>query len=164
METSLNLVTTICLGLLIGTELAVSAFINPVLAQLGDKAEAQATRLFAKRLGGFMPFWYGFAFLLLAAQSVAARHQAGFAWIVAAAALWVLVIAFSVLVLVPINNRIVAMSLRRIRAIAAHPACAVERAAPRTRCYPAGRDGLPARRHPHLNAAGLRVAGPAPVG
>jgi hypothetical protein len=81
-----------------------------VLAQLGDKAEAQATRLFAKRLGAFMPFWYGFAFLLLAAQSVVARHQAGFAWIVAAAALWAVVIAFSVLVLVPINNRIVAMS------------------------------------------------------
>jgi uncharacterized membrane protein len=110
METSLNLVTIISIGLLIGTEFAVSAFVNPVLAQLGDKSEAHATRLFAKRLGAFMPFWYGLGLLLLAAQGVAARHQAGFVWIVTAAALWVAVIAFSIVVLVPINNRIAAMS------------------------------------------------------
>ncbi len=115
MET-LNLVTTIFIGLLIGTEFAVSAFINPVLAQLGDKAAAHATRLFAKKLGAFMPFWYGLVFLLLAAQGVAARHQAGFAWIVAAVALWAAVIAFSILVLVPINNRIVAMSAETFEA------------------------------------------------
>jgi uncharacterized membrane protein len=109
MET-LNLVTILSIGLLIGTELAVSAFINPVLAQLGDQAAAHATRLFAKRLGAFMPYWYGLGFLLLAAQGVAARHQTGFTWIVTASALWAAAIAFSILVLVPINNRIAAMS------------------------------------------------------
>ena len=64
MEMLLNVVNTMALGMLVGTELAVSAFVNPVLGQVGGVAEAQATRLFAKKLGALMPFWYCLCFLL----------------------------------------------------------------------------------------------------
>ncbi len=43
----LNVVTVLCVGLLIGTEFAVSAFINPILRKLDDGAQAQAISLFA---------------------------------------------------------------------------------------------------------------------
>jgi uncharacterized membrane protein len=106
----MDIVSTVCIGLLIGTEFAVSAFINPVLTQLGGTAEGHATRLFAKKLGAFMPFWYALSLLLLIAQGVVRRHQPGFAWIVTAAILWAAVIALTILILVPINNRIAAAS------------------------------------------------------
>jgi hypothetical protein len=56
MMLALNVVTTLCIGLLIGTEFAVSAFINPILRKLDSRAQASAIRLFAKRLGTAMPF------------------------------------------------------------------------------------------------------------
>ena len=54
----LNLTTTMCMGLLIGVEFAVSAFLNPVLWRLDQPAQSAAIRLFARRLGTAMPFWY----------------------------------------------------------------------------------------------------------
>jgi len=45
----LDIVTAVCIGLLIGTEFAVSVFINPILRKLDDRAQAHAIRLFARR-------------------------------------------------------------------------------------------------------------------
>jgi len=109
VQTTLDIVSILLIGPLIGTELAVSAFINPVLEQVGGAAEAQATRIFARKLGAFMPFWYGACLFLIAALGVLRRHDGGLDWIAASAALWVLVIVFTLLFLVPINNRIAAM-------------------------------------------------------
>jgi uncharacterized membrane protein len=109
MQTTLDIVSVLLIGLLIGAELAVAAFVNPVLAQIGGAAEAQATRLFARKLGAFMPFWYGACLLLIGALGVLRRHDAGLDWIFSSAALWVLVIVLTLLFLVPINNRIAAM-------------------------------------------------------
>ena len=64
MTSFLDIVTTLCIGLLIGTEFTVSAFINPILNQLDGRAQAGATRLFAKKLGTAMPFWYAASLLL----------------------------------------------------------------------------------------------------
>lgn len=49
--TELDIVTTVCIGLLIGSEFAVSVFINPILRKLDDLAQANAIHLFARRLG-----------------------------------------------------------------------------------------------------------------
>lgn len=105
MTSLLSIVTTVCIGLLIGTELAVSIFINPVLAQLEDRARAKAISLFAARLGRAMPFWYGLSLLLLIIETIAERYTPGSTLLIAACVLWLAVIALSVLVLVPINNR-----------------------------------------------------------
>ena len=56
MTRLLDIVTTGCIGLLIGTELAVAVFIDPILWKLENSVQFTATRLFAKRLGTAMPF------------------------------------------------------------------------------------------------------------
>lgn len=106
MQLILDIVAILCIGLMIGTEFAVSAFINPVLKQLGDPAEAHATRLFARNLGTIMPFWYVLGFLLLIAQMIILWQKPGMAFLVAASAIWAAVIVLTLMFLVPINNRI----------------------------------------------------------
>ncbi|HEY3770992.1 MAG TPA: DUF1772 domain-containing protein [Candidatus Angelobacter sp.] len=105
MMLALNVVTTLCIGLLIGTEFAVSAFINPILRKLDSRAQASAIRLFAKRLGTAMPFWYAASLLLLIGQAILRRQQSGDALLIAASTIWAAVIVHTLLVLVPINNR-----------------------------------------------------------
>ncbi|HXS78115.1 MAG TPA: DUF1772 domain-containing protein [Terracidiphilus sp.] len=106
----LDVLSIVSIGLLLGTEFAVSAFINPILAKLEPAAEAHATSLFAQKLGKMMPFWYGLNLLLLIIEAVIHLHDSGLPWFALAPILWTAVIVFTVLVLVPINNRISAMS------------------------------------------------------
>lgn len=103
----LDIVTTVCLGLMIGTEFAVSAFINPVLQRLDSAARMKAISMFAKRLGTAMPFWYGLSFLLLIAETVFHRGTLGEPLLISASVLWLAAIILSVIVLVPINNRMI---------------------------------------------------------
>ena len=100
----LHIVTTLCIGLMIGVEFAVSAFINPILWKLDRPA--QPTRLFAARLGAAMPFWYTLSLLLLIAETILHRHQPGFPLLLAASGLWAAVILATLLFLVPISNRL----------------------------------------------------------
>ena len=102
----LEILTTLCIGLLIGAEFAVTAFIHPTLHQLDDAAQAAAIRLFARRLGSAMPFWYAGALLLLIGNCVVFRNHAGLTLLIAAAGIWAVVILLTILFLVPINNRI----------------------------------------------------------
>jgi hypothetical protein len=101
----LNILVTLCVGLLVGTELSVSAFVNPVLWKLDESAEPQAIAFFAQRLGTAMPFWYGVSFLLLLAEATIHWRQAGFALLGAASGLWAAANVLTLLFLVPINNR-----------------------------------------------------------
>jgi hypothetical protein len=103
----LNIATISCIGLLIGTELAVSAFINPVVWKLDLAAQATAFRLFGRRLGKAMPVWYIASLLLLVWETITHRHESH-TWLLGVAiALWGSAIALSLLSLVPINNRMV---------------------------------------------------------
>jgi uncharacterized membrane protein len=105
-----DIVTLVATGLLVGNELAVSLFINPVMWRLNAEAQARALSLFAKLLGRVMPFWYALCLLLLAVETWLRRGRPGFSFLLAAAVLWVAVIVFSITVLVPINNRIAAVA------------------------------------------------------
>jgi uncharacterized membrane protein len=106
MDSALDILTILSVGFMIGTEFAVSAFINPILGQLDAKAETAATRLFARKLGKAMPFWYILNFGLFAVEASIRRHDAGLAWLVVAASLFALAIVMTLIFLVPINNRI----------------------------------------------------------
>jgi uncharacterized membrane protein len=106
MQAALDIVTILSVGLMIGTEFAVSAFVNPILGQLDGRAEADATRLFARRLGRAMPFWYILGFVLMVVEASIRRHEAGAAWIVTALFIFAFVILMTLLFLVPINNKI----------------------------------------------------------
>lgn len=106
MKPLLDIITIVCVGLLIGVEFAVAVFINPILRKLGPREELQAIRLFAAVLGRAMPFWYAISFVLLIAELVIRRGEAGAAMLIAASAIWAAVIVLTILFLVPINNRL----------------------------------------------------------
>ena len=104
--TILNIATTLSIGLLIGTELTVSMFIHPVLRMLEPSTQIATIRLFAKRLGSAMPFWYAASLVLLLAESVTRSGEPGRSLLIGASIDWAAVIALSVFFLVPINNRL----------------------------------------------------------
>jgi uncharacterized membrane protein len=102
---ALDVLTTVSIGLLVGTEFAVSAFVNPILARLDTGTRMQAISYFAKRLGTAMPFWYVGSAVLLLAEAIFRRHDNGEELILTAFALWMGVIVLTSIFLVPINNR-----------------------------------------------------------
>jgi uncharacterized membrane protein len=105
----LDIVTVISMGLMTGTEFAMSVFINPVLWRMEDEVQGFAVRAFARLLGTVMPFWYVGNLLLLAAESIVRRSQPE-AWLLdAACGVWVVVILLTLIFLVPINNRLRAL-------------------------------------------------------
>lgn len=105
MNFLLSTVAIVSIGLMIGVEFAVWAFINPILRKLADEPRAQAIVLFARRLGTAMPFWYTANLLLLIAEWVLLRRAVGAPLLATAVGLWVLVIVLTLMFLVPINNR-----------------------------------------------------------
>lgn len=107
--TVLETATIVCIGLMIGTEFTVSAFINPVLWKLERGAQIKAIHMFAARLGFVMPFWYGLGMVLLLAETFAVRHQPAVVPAATASAIWALVIVLTLLFLVPLNNKFVRM-------------------------------------------------------
>ena len=102
----LDIIAILSIGLMIGVEFTVSAFINPTVRKLDDEPQARTLSLFAAQLGFVMPFWYALGLLLLIAETILRRHTAAFTPLAAAASLWTFVILFTLAVLVPINNRI----------------------------------------------------------
>lgn len=107
MMNVLDIVTVVCIGLLIGTELSVAVFINPILSMLDDRTQANAMSLFARRLGTAMPFWYATSLALLISSAIVHRHEMGYLMLIAANVIWAGVIVHTLLVLVPINNRMI---------------------------------------------------------
>ncbi len=98
--------TVISIGLMIGAELTVWAFIDPILWKLEEHARSLAVRLFAQKLGATMPFWYAGNFVLLVVQAVVLRREPAVWPLAAAAAIWAAVIVLTLIFLVPINNRL----------------------------------------------------------
>jgi uncharacterized membrane protein len=106
----LDLFTILCTGLLVGNELTVSLFINPVMGQLDEQAQAKALSLFARYLGKAMPLWYALCLVLFISETYLHRHQPALIPLLTATIIWIAVILYTVTTLVPINNRIAAMS------------------------------------------------------
>ncbi len=106
----MDVLTILSVGLMIGNELAVSLFVNPVMWQLDNRSQTQALNLFARILGKAMPVWYAVCLLLILMEAYVRRHEHGFALLLTAAAIWIVVIVLTVTLLVPINNRIAAMT------------------------------------------------------
>jgi uncharacterized membrane protein len=106
MAVFLSGTAVISIGLMIGAEFSVSAFINPILWKLEEPGRSQAVALFARKLGKAMPFWYTVNFALLVVQAVILRRQPAFWPMLAALAIWAAVIVLTLLLLVPINNRL----------------------------------------------------------
>ncbi len=108
----LDILTILCTGLMIGNELAVSLFVNPVIWQLEERSQARALSLFAGILGKVMPIWYASCLILMIAETYLRRHEPALALLLIAIAIWIAMIVYSVTTLVPINNRIAGLADR----------------------------------------------------
>lgn len=105
----LDITTITIIGLMVGNELTVSLFINPVMRRLDPATQAHVLSLFAGLLGRVMPLWYALCLVLLIAEAVLRHGTSVFLSLLAAIVLWIATILYSVLFLVPINNRIAAL-------------------------------------------------------
>ena len=105
----LDIATITIIGLMVGNELTVSLFINPVMRQLDGPTQARTLSLFAALLGRVMPFWYCLCLVLLLVETVLRHRTPAFAPLLTSAIVWAATILYTVLFLVPINNRIAAL-------------------------------------------------------
>lgn len=101
-----DILTILCVGLMIGNEFAVSVFVNPVVWKLEGHAQAKALSLFASSLGKTMPFWYGLCLLLMLIEAYLRRHEPALVSLLSASAIWIAIVIYTISALVPINNRI----------------------------------------------------------
>ena len=102
MEHVIAITALVLAGPLVGVELGVAAFANPLAAKLPDEAYRVFRSAGSRLLGALMPFWYiGTAVLLIASVVVAPSVLT-----MVAIALIGIAILLTLTVLVPINNRI----------------------------------------------------------
>ncbi|GAA1535732.1 DUF1772 domain-containing protein [Streptomyces albidochromogenes] len=105
MLDALKVVTIVVVGVMVGVEFSVAFVINRILDALpgdnGQLGRAHGGRM----LGAVMPVWYIGSLALAAVWAIAGWHDHGSGLVVTAAALLILSVLMSVLLLVPINNR-----------------------------------------------------------
>ncbi|MGH3677382.1 MAG: anthrone oxygenase family protein [Mycobacterium sp.] len=106
MEKIIEIVALVIAGPMVGSEIAVAAFTNPIFGRLPDEAYRQARSDGSRLLGRVMPFWYIGTLVVLIAAAVVTSNGL----IITAAALMAFVVLLTVTLMVPINNRISAWS------------------------------------------------------
>lgn len=102
----LGVVTVVAVGLLVGVELAVAVFVNPIFDRLPGEDGLAARVDGARVLGRVMPFWYSGSIVLGVLWVVLAWGDPAVVPVVVATTLLVAAIVASVVLLVPINDRV----------------------------------------------------------
>lgn len=110
MSSAFEVLTIVVVGVMVGVEFFVVFVMKPILDALpgdaGQLGHAHGGRMLgALMLGALMPFWYIGSLALSVVWAVAGRHDQGTGLVVTAAALLILSVIMSFLLLVPINNR-----------------------------------------------------------
>ena len=105
MLNALEVFTTVVVGVMVGVEFSVAFFINPILNALPEDSGLLGRAHGGRMLGAVMPFWYIGSLVLVAVWAVAGWDHDGTGLVVTAAALLILSVIMSILLLVPINNR-----------------------------------------------------------
>ena len=115
MDQVIDLIAMLVTVLLTGSELAIGVFVHPVLTKLHEAAHAEAAKPLARLLGKVMPFWYAAA-LLLVVISLFTRAVDTWSWwtCLSSAALIAVTVPFTLICLVPINNRVAAWDLNAL--------------------------------------------------
>ncbi|MCP9211806.1 DUF1772 domain-containing protein [Streptomyces cucumeris] len=106
MESTLAVVTVVVVGLLVGVEFAVAVFLNLIFKRLPGDGGLVGRTEGARILGGVMPFWYIGSVVLGAVWAGLTWGDPGAGLVAAAAALLVLSVLMSIVLLVPINSRV----------------------------------------------------------
>jgi uncharacterized membrane protein len=105
MLSALEVLTIVVVGLMVGVEFSVAFVINPILDALPDDSTQLGRAHGGRMLGALMPFWYIGSLVLSAVWAIAGWHRPGTGLVVIGAALLVVSVIMSLLLLVPINNR-----------------------------------------------------------
>ncbi|WP_433570191.1 anthrone oxygenase family protein [Streptomyces sp. CA-251247] len=105
MLNTLEVVTTVVVGLMVGVEFSVAFIMNRILDALPEDSGQLGHAHGGRMLGALMPFWYIGSLVLSAVWAVAGWHRPGTGLVVIAAGLLILSVVMSILLLVPINNR-----------------------------------------------------------
>jgi uncharacterized membrane protein len=105
---TLQLLAVLALGLMCGSELNVAAFAHPTLNRKPLEVHVPMRASFALLFGRVMPFWMAGSTLLNLLLLLPFEHLSEAAWRFAAIAfaIQVFAVVFSLVGLVPINNRI----------------------------------------------------------
>ncbi|MCF0088716.1 MULTISPECIES: DUF1772 domain-containing protein [Streptomyces] len=105
MLNALEVFTTVVVGLMVGVEFSVAFVMNRIFNALPEDSDQLARAHGGRMLGALMPFWYIGSLVLGAIWAVAGGDRSGAGLVVIAAALLIVSVIMSVLLLVPINNR-----------------------------------------------------------
>ncbi|MDH6117493.1 putative membrane protein [Kitasatospora sp. GAS204A] len=105
MLNALEVLTTVVVGVMVGVEFSVAFVINRILNALPDDSGQLGRAHGGRMLGAVMPVWYITSLVLVAVWAIARWHHHGTGLLVTAAALLILSVIMSILLLVPINNR-----------------------------------------------------------
>lgn len=105
---ALEITAIVVAGTMTGNEIAVAVFFHPRISRLEDTVHVRAVQTLASALGTVMPFWYALTFLLSLAATFVAHRMGSTPWWLAlgSTALFALMIIYSVLLPVPINNQV----------------------------------------------------------
>lgn len=103
--TSVSVAALLVTGLMVGVELCVAVFVNPLLDRLPGEVGLLGRADGGRVLGRIMPWWYGASLALCVAVAVLVSGTAPRWTAAAGAALLATSVVMSVAVLVPINNR-----------------------------------------------------------
>ncbi|WP_333743854.1 DUF1772 domain-containing protein [Streptomyces ardesiacus] len=105
MLNALEVFTTVIVGLMVGVEFSVAFVMNRIFSALPEDSDQLARAHGGRMLGALMPFWYIGSLVLSAVWAIAGWDRPGTGLVVIAAALLIVSVIMSLLVLVPINNR-----------------------------------------------------------
>ncbi|MGH4029212.1 anthrone oxygenase family protein [Actinomycetota bacterium Odt1-20B] len=106
MFDALQVITIVIVGVMVGVEFSVPVFSNPILNALPGDNGLRARTHGARVGGAVMPFWYITSLVLVGVWAGAGWDHHGTGLVIAAGALLIVSVLLSVLVLVPINNRV----------------------------------------------------------
>jgi uncharacterized membrane protein len=103
-------------ALLTGNEFAIAAFIHPSLSRKNHQQNLAAIQHFGHLYGGIMPIWMGLTTGLHGVVSIWAWFYASqtFPWFLAATLTWAIVIPFSLVFPVPLNNQVKGWDLNHL--------------------------------------------------
>ena len=105
MLNTLEVLTTVVVGLMVGVEFSVAFVMNPILDALPEDSGQLGHAHGGRMLGAVMPFWYIGSLVLVTVLAVGGSDDAGTSLLVTAGALLIVSVVMSLLLLVPINNR-----------------------------------------------------------
>lgn len=105
MLNTLEVVTVVVVGLMVGVEFSVAFIMKRILDALPEESSQLGHAHGGRMLGALMPFWYMGSLVLGAIWAVAGWQHHGAGLVVTAAGLLILSVVMSILLLVPINNR-----------------------------------------------------------